>query len=189
MRAARGRRPDRRRSSARRGTRPPVVQQPARDVQALAHAPRVTLDPLLLPSGRGRPCRAAPRCVASGAPGRHRTARRNSEGCRAPKPLVRPRRRRRLADPPAHPEASLTTSTEHARPARGRDQQRDQHLDRRRLPGAVRAEQPKSSPFSISNDAAHRLDLEGASADRRRSSSGTSASVRGLDDGRHGGEC
>ena len=30
---------------------------------------------------------------------------------------------------------------EHARAARRRDQQRDQHLDRRRLAGAVRAEQ------------------------------------------------
>jgi len=56
---------------------------------------------------------------------------------------------------------------EHVRGARGRDQERDQHLDRRGLAGAVRAEQPEQLALvDREADAAHGFDLLHAAADR-----------------------
>ena len=69
-----------------------------------------------------------------------------------------------VADPLAHLARVLDdVEAEDARRSRSRDQQRDQHLDRGRLAGAVRAEQPEQLAFrNLERDAAHRFDLDRA---------------------------
>ena len=111
-----------------------------------------------------RRARAPRRCAAAAPCPRRRRARRSSGGCRAPTGARRARGRRRTRSRSASaPRArASTTSWPSTRAcAARRQQQRDQHLDRRRLAGAVRAEQPEElALLDRERDAAHRLDLE-----------------------------
>jgi hypothetical protein len=129
-----------------------VVEEPTGDVQPLAHPPRIALDPLLLATGEADqveqlvdPPPLLPRRdrvqlgeVAQVVVGREA--------------LVQPAvAAEDVADPPAHlARVPDDVEAEHARRSRGRDQQRDQHLDRRRLAGAVRSEQAEQLSGSIS---------------------------------------
>ena len=67
-----------------------------------------------------------------------------------------------VADPLPHLARVVDdVEAEHARLPARREEQRDQHLDRRRLAGAVRAEQAEQlALLDGERDAAHRLDLE-----------------------------
>ena len=77
---------------------------------------------------------------------------------------------------------------EHARGPGRRDQQRDQHLDRGRLARAVRAEQAEElALLDLEADAADRLDLLHAAADRAGVGLVGAVEVLRLDDG-HAGE-
>ena len=75
---------------------------------------------------------------------------------------------------------------EHARRARGRDQERDQHLDRRRLARAVRAEQPEElTLLDLEADPSDSLHLDRPTPKRPGRRLVGAAEVDGFDDGRH----
>ena len=92
-----------------------------------------------------------------------------------------------VADPLAHFARVLDdVVSEHLRRPGGRDQQRDQHLDRRGLSGAVRAEQAeKLALLDREADAADRLDVHPLAADGPGRRAVGAVEVDCLDDG-HG---
>jgi hypothetical protein len=92
-----------------------------------------------------------------------------------------------VADPLPHPAGVLDhVAAEHARLPRRRDQQRDQHLDRRRLPGPVRPEETEElTLLDREADAPDGLDLERAPAERTGGRPVRPVQVDGLDDGGH----
>jgi len=140
-----------------------VVQDPARDVEPLAHSARVALDALLLAALQPdqledlvdpRPLRLAGDAVEL-CEVAEIVARRE--------PLVEPAvAAEDVADPLPHLASVLDdVEAEHPRLARGGEEQRDQHLDRRRLAGPVGAEQAEQLPLAHGErDAAHGLDLQ-----------------------------
>src|SRR5256885_5285756 len=145
-----------------------VVQEPAGDVQALAHTARVALAPLLLASGQPDELEQLgdPRALLLR---RHRVELGEvAEVVETGEALVEPALAAEdVADPLAHLARVLDhVEPEHARRARGRDQQRDQHLDRGRLAGAVRSEEAEELALGdLEGDAPHRLDLERPAAE------------------------
>jgi hypothetical protein len=145
-----------------------VVQEAARDVQPLAHAARVALDALLLAALQADELE---QLVDAGA------LRARLDGVELGEVAQVVQRRQPLveaavaaedvADVLAHPARVVDdVVAEHPRRPRGGDQQRDQHLDRRRLAGAVRPEQAEELALGdLEAHAAHRLDLERAPPD------------------------
>ena len=76
---------------------------------------------------------------------------------------------------------------EHPRLPRRRDQQRDEHLDRRRLARAVRPEEAEElALLDREADPAHGLDLERAAAERAGGGPVRAVQIDRLDDGGHG---
>ena len=122
-----------------------IVQEAARDVQALAHAARVALDPLALTSAQ--PDQLQQLRDAS-LPRARRHAVELGEIAQVVErrdPLVGTAvAAEHIADAAPHLTRLLDhVHAEHAGAAGGRDQKRDQHLDGRGLTGAVRPEQPE----------------------------------------------
>src|SRR6185503_16861648 len=146
-----------------------VVQEPAGDVQPLAHAARVALDPLLLAA-------LEPDELEQLLDPRPLAARLDAVELREVAQVVE--RREALVEAPVaaehvadalpHPARVLDdVASEHPRLPGCRDEERDQHLDRRRLAGAVRAEEAEElALLDREADAADRLDLERAAPER-----------------------
>ena len=140
-----------------------VVEDAARDVQSLAHAARVALDALLLPALQpdelehlvdAHALRLAGDAVQLGEVAEV-VARREAlvEAAVAAEDV---------ADPLPHLARILhDVAAEHASVPARRQQERDQHLDRRRLTGAVRAEQSEQlTLLDGERDPADGFDLE-----------------------------
>ena len=165
-----------------------VVQQAAGDVEPLAHAARVPLDPLLLAAREPDELEQLldPRPLAAGldAVELGEVAQVVERG----EPLVEAAvAAEDVADPLPHPARVLDdVAPEHARLPRRRDEERDQHLDRRRLAGAVRAEEAEElALLDREADAAHGLDLERAAPERAGRRPVGAVEVDRFDDGRH----
>ena len=92
-----------------------------------------------------------------------------------------------VADALAHPVRVLDdVAPEDARLPRRRDQQGDEHLDRRRLPGPVRPEQAEQlALLDREAHAAHRLDLERAPSERPGRRPVGAVEIDRFDDGGH----
>ena len=92
-----------------------------------------------------------------------------------------------VADPLAYPRRVLDdVPSEHPRHARRRDQQRDQHLDRRRLARPVRAQQAEQLALGdLEAHAPHRLHFEAAAPERAGGRAVGPHEVDRLDDGCH----
>src|SRR6185503_14832877 len=136
-----------------------VVQEPAGDVQPLAHAARVALDPLLLAA-------LEPDELEQLLDPRPLAARLDAVELREVAQVVERREAlveaavaaEHVADALPHPARVLDdVASEYPRLPGCRDEERDQHLDRRRLAGAVRAEEAEELAL---------LDREADAADR-----------------------
>src|SRR5262249_6936166 len=92
-----------------------------------------------------------------------------------------------VPDPLAHFVGVLDdVEPEDVRRPRGGDQQRDQHLDRRRLAGAVRAEQAEQLALGdLERDSAHGLDLDRTALEEAVRGAICAQEVANLADGRH----
>ena len=166
-----------------------VVEQPPGDVEALAHPAGVALDPLLLAALEpdelqelGDPGALDVRVDAV-------ELREVAEVVERGQPLVQAAvAAEDVPDPLPHPVGVLhDVVPEDARLPGGGEEQRDQHLDRRRLACAVRAQEPEELALAdLEADAAHRLDLERASSERARRRAVGAVKVDCLDDGGHG---
>ena len=166
-----------------------VVEQAAGDVEALPHAAGVPLDALFLTALQPdhleqlvdpRPLALRVDAVELGEV---------AQVVERREPLVQPAvAAEDVPDPLAHPVRVVDdVASEDERLPRRRDQQRDQHLDRRRLAGAVRPEQPEElALLDLEADAADGLDLERPSAERPGRRPVRAVEVDRFDDGRHG---
>ncbi len=166
-----------------------VVEEPAGDVEPLPHAPRVALDTLLLaavePDQLEQLSDARPLAVRIDAVQLGEVA----QVVERREPLVEPAvAAEDIADAlPDPPRILDDVASEHPRLPRRGDQERDQHLDRRGLARAVRAEQAEElALLDREADAAHRLHLERASAERAGRRPVRPVEVDRFDDGSHG---
>ena len=144
------------------------MDDPARDVQPLAHAARVALDALLLASGEADELEHLVDPLALPAAGHAVELGEVAQVVVGREPLVEPAvAAEDVADPLAHlVRVPNDVEPEHPRLTARRQEQRDQHLDRRRLAGPVRPEQPEELALAdLERDPAHRLDLERAPPD------------------------
>jgi hypothetical protein len=139
-----------------------LVQQAAGDVQPLPHPPRVALDALLLPAGQPRELQqlADARLLLAG---RHAVQLGEVAQVVQPgEPFVEPAvAAEHVADLAPHRSGVLDDVVpEHPGRAGGRQQQRDEHLDRRGLARTVGPEQPEQlAALDGEVDPPHRLDL------------------------------
>ena len=162
-----------------------VVQEAARDVQPLPHPAAVALDPLLLAALQADEVEqlvdAGP--LAAGLDGVELGE--VAQVVETREPLVEAALApEHVADPLADPARVLDdVPAEHARAARRRDQQRDQHLDRRRLAGAVRAEQAEELALADREaDPSDRLDVVRPAPDCARRDPVGAVEIDRLDD-------
>src|SRR5688572_27295820 len=93
-----------------------------------------------------------------------------------------------VSDALAHPVRVLDdVAAEHERLPRRGDEEGDQHLDRRRLAGAVRPEEAEQLALAdLEADAANGLDLERPPAEGARGRLVGPVEIDRFDDGRHG---
>jgi len=144
------------------------VEDPARDVQPLAHAARVALDAFLLAALQPDELE---HLVDSLALSMSRDAVQLGEVAEVVvggKPLVEAAvAAEDVADPLAHLARVVDhVVAEHACLAARREEQGDQHLDRGRLARAVRAEQPKElALLDAEGDPTHGFDVQPLAAD------------------------
>ena len=172
-----------------RNTTGGVVKEPAGDVEPLAHPPGVALDPLLLAAVEADELQELGDAAALDLRVDAVELREVAEVVERGQPLVEaPVAPEDVPDPLPHPVGVLhDVVPQDARLPRRGEEQRDQHLDRRRLAGAVRAEEPEELALAdLEADAAHRLDLERAPPEGAGRRAVRAVEVDGLDDGAHG---
>ena len=163
-----------------------VVEQPAGDVQALLHPARVTLGTLVLPALEPDELEQLVDPRLLDLRGHSVELGEVAQVVVAGKPFVDAALAAEdVADPLPHlPRVLDDVVAEHARASRRRDEQRDQHLDRRRLARAVRAEEAEElALLDLEAHAAHRLDLFHAAADRPGVGAVGAVEVLRFDDG------
>ena len=165
-----------------------VVEDAARDVESLPHPAGVPLDALLLAAVEPDELEQLvdPRALHLGVDAVElgEVAQVVERG----EPLVEPAvAAEDVADALPDPLRVLDDIVpEHAGRARGGDQERDQHLDRRRLAGAVRTEQAEElALLDLEADPSDGLHLDRPAPERPGRRLVGAAEVDGFDDGRH----
>src|SRR5581483_4590295 len=122
-----------------------VVEDPARDVEPLPHPARVALDPLLLAARQPDELEHLVDPPPLRLPGDAVQLGEVAQVVESREPLVQAAvAAEHVADALSDlPRVVDDVEAEYPRRARRRQEERDQHLDRRRLPRAVRPEQPE----------------------------------------------